>query len=188
MNNSHADFREFLPTLDLTKKSTANNSSAIKISFEEKKTLPSYFETKEWQEILRIVNLTQEEVNRLIKNKVVSKLINAFEILSKLLNEKNIQIKNLEKEIDGLNTANRDMTNENFKLMKNLSQLVQESTDLKVNYQNYISAKENGNPNIIPHNLDESMVGNSSKLTMQYLNTTINNDDFKSGYQYIIVG
>lgn len=182
MNNSHVDYKEFLPTLNLKVKKNANNLSSLSINLEEKRSLPIYFETREWEEVLRIVNLTQDEVNRLVKNKVVSKLMNAFEILSKLLNEKDIQIKNLLKDIEESNKQRNDLTNDNLKLVKSLNQLIQESTNLKSNYEKYISSKENGIANNASQNLDESLIGNSSKLTIQYMNTTLNQEDFKSGY------
>jgi len=181
MNNSHVDYKEFLPALDLKTKKNANNLSTFSINFEEKRSLPIYFETKEWEEILNIVNLTQEEVNRLVKNKVVSKLINAFEILSKLQNEKDIQIKNLLNDIEESKKQNNTLTNENLKLVKSINMLMQESSNLKTNYEKYILSKENGISNNVSQNLDESIIGNSSKLTIQYMNTTINNEESKSG-------
>ena len=108
--------------------------------------------------------------------------MNAFEILSKLLNEKDIQIKNLLKDIEESKKQRNDLTNDNLKLLKSLNQLMQESTNLKSNYEKYISSKENGIANNASQNLDESLIGNSSKLTIQYMNTTLNQEDFKSGY------
>jgi hypothetical protein len=185
MNNSHVDYKEFLPSLDLKKKiGNNNNSSAIKIQHIDEKdkrsALTMYFETKEWQEILKIVSLTQDDVNRLMKNKVVSKLINAFEILSKLFTEKNIQIKALETDMESFKGKVSELTSENLLLTKNCNQLLQQSTELKHHNQNYIAQKENGSSHA--QDLDESLVGNASKLTIHYLNSTINDTEFKQGY------
>lgn len=170
MNKSHIDYKEFLPVLDLKiKKNTIQYK--IKNEDQEKKLLPVYFETKEWQEILKIVLLTQEEVNRLIKNKMVSKLMNAFEILSKFLNEKNIQIKNFESVYDTYQNKINELNNENLILTKHCHNILQQSSQLKFQYQNYVSTKENGNSNVAD-NLDESLVGNVSKLTIQNLNNS----------------
>lgn len=185
MNNSHTDYKEFLPVLDLKiKKSNKINTNKNLNDIQEKKLLPIYFQTKEWQEILKIVLLTQEEVNRLIKNKMVAKLMNAFEILSKFLNEKNVQIKNFESYNDNYQSKINDLTNENLKLTKYCHNLVQQSSELKFQYQNYVLMKENGNSNIA-QNLDESLVGNVSKVTIHNLNNSsinMNYDlDFKAG-------
>lgn len=180
MNKSHADYKEFLPGLQLKKKANTS-TSLIPIDY-NKPQLSLYFETKEWQEILTMVSLTQDEVNRLAKSKVVSKLINAFEMLSKSLNEKDIQISNMEKDIENMQSLYTELTDENFNLIKNSNQLLQESCDLKLNFQNYVSANENGNPT---QNTDWSLEGNSSNLNIHYLNTTINNEaNFKSWYNY----
>ena len=115
MTKSHSQIKEFIPSLELKKTISAFSD---KIIYEEKTSqMPLFFNTIEWQMILRKVSLTQDDINRLINNKIASKLINAFELLSNLINEKNSQIDNLDKDLQSILSMNKEVTNENLKLI-----------------------------------------------------------------------
>jgi hypothetical protein len=60
----------------------------------------------EWVEILRYSGLTPDELYRLAKNKVHSKVFEAIEMLSRLIVDKNMQIRLMEKENAKINLQN----------------------------------------------------------------------------------
>ena len=184
MTKSHSQIKEFIPSLELKKTISAFSD---KIIYEEKTSqMPLFFNTIEWQMILRKVSLTQDDINRLINNKIASKLINAFELLSNLINEKNSQIDNLDKDLQSILSMNKEVTNENLKLINIINHMLKESSEHKISYKNFISLNDYEFSHL-HQNLDESIAGNSSKLVMQYLNTTINNNE-ESRYERFKIG
>ena len=64
--------------------------------------------------------------------------------------------------------------------------MLKESSEHKISYKNFISLNDNECSHL-HQNLDESIAGNSSKLVMQYLNTTINNNE-ESRYERFKIG
>lgn len=78
------------------------------------------FESEEWNEILRQVNLSPNELNIQTSNKLTKKLIEAIEILNKQIIEKNIQIRLINNENDNLNQKNSLLNKENIALAQKL--------------------------------------------------------------------
>jgi hypothetical protein len=91
---------------------------------------------EEWIEILKLSGLTPEELDRMGKNKMMFRIIEAIEMLNRLLCDKNLQIRLLEQENDNLNQKNISLNKENISLFK-------QSMDLKRELQNFINKKYN---------------------------------------------
>ncbi len=80
--------------------------------------IPTNDNIDEWIEILRHSGLTPEELDRLAKNKNYTRVIEAIEMLSRLLVDKNMQIRLLERENNKLNDKNESL----FKLNSTLTE------------------------------------------------------------------
>lgn len=91
-------------------------------------------DNEEWIEILRAGGTTPEELDRLAKNKANSKIIEAIEMLSRLLVDKNFQVRLLEEENDSLNQKNFALNKENISLF-------QMNIELKKELQKYVDFK-----------------------------------------------
>ncbi len=94
--------------------------------------------TDEWIEIMKIVGLTVEEFDDFLNNKNFSKIIEALEMLNRLLNEKNIQISILEEE-------NKNLNSKNFILNKENIFLFNQNIELKKHVEKYIESKNTAN-------------------------------------------
>lgn len=88
------------------------------------KKLKQSFETEEWLEILRMADITSEEMDRLAKNKKISKIIEAIELLNKLLVDKNLQIRQIDDENGKLNCKNYELNSENIRLINKCEDLI----------------------------------------------------------------
>lgn len=95
-------------------------------------------EADEWIEILRISGLTPEELDRLAKNKMLVRVIEAIEMLNRLLVDKNLQIRLLDQENENLNVKNFHLNKENITLF-------QQNLDLKNQLQKYMDLKKKKN-------------------------------------------
>lgn len=85
-------------------------------------------QSEEWIEILRHSGLTLEEMERLSKNKMLSRVIEAIEMLNRLLCDKNLQVRLLSHENESLNQKNFQLNKENINLF-------QQTLDLKKEVQ-----------------------------------------------------
>ena len=94
------------------------SSNILTCPNDEIKRIKGSFESEEWLEILHMINITSEEMDRFHRNKMLTKIMDAIEILNKLLVDKNLQIRLLEGENLNLNKKNADLNNENIKLIK----------------------------------------------------------------------
>ena len=74
----------------------------------------SFNHSEEWNEIMRLSGLTSEEMDKLARNKMLIRNIEAFEMLKRLLCDKNLQISVLQKENDNLNNKNFDWIKKTF--------------------------------------------------------------------------
>ncbi len=112
------------PDLKLTKSASKND---IKNKQDYKKV-----ENEEWNEILKSLQITREELKKLRSSPALAKLFEALEMLNKLVSEKNFQIKILEKENENLNKKNTDLNNENIRLISENNQLTSKNNNLKL--------------------------------------------------------
>ena len=106
------------------------------------------FESEEWLEILKMVNITPEEIDRFAKNKMLSKIIEAIEVLNKLLLDKNLQIRLLEKENELLNGKNAELNKENMRLIKKVEEVNNKKKEFK-NKSNHDSKEVDSSQSII---------------------------------------
>jgi hypothetical protein len=100
------------------------------------------FETEEWVEIMRSVNMHPDEFEKFQRNKLLSKLIDAIEMLNRLLIDKNMQISVLEKENESLNEKNIELNNDNINLIAKNAELISSLNNLKLKFTNIESKKE----------------------------------------------
>jgi len=94
--------------------------------------------TEEWIEIMKIIGLTLDEFDNFLNNKNLAKLIEALELLNRLLNDKNLQIKILEDENENLNKKNYNLNKENIFLF-------QQNIELKKHLEKYLESKNTAN-------------------------------------------
>lgn len=85
---------------------------------------------------MKIIGLTLEEFDSFLNNKSLGKLIEALELLNRLLNDKNLQIKILEDENENLNKKNYELNKENIFLF-------QQNIELKKHLQKSLENKHN---------------------------------------------
>ena len=97
-----------------------------------KKPKINKIEYEEWYEILRNLHISFEDLQKFSKNKALSKLMDAIEMLNNLLVDKNIQIRMVEMENENLNNKNSELNNENIKLMSCKNELMTKINNLKL--------------------------------------------------------
>ena len=85
---------------------------------EEDEEITDIYLNKEWQDILRYVNISPVELERLAKNDNLDKIIEAVELMNKLLLDKNCEIKHLKRSVDELLNENAYLNAENVELSK----------------------------------------------------------------------
>ena len=110
------------------------------------------FENEEFLDIIKTVNLTEEEYEKMSKTKIYSKLIETIEMLYTLIGEKNLSLSLVKKENENLNQKN-------FKLNKENMDLVQENIDLKKEIAKFKSMNSNLNQ------LNKSLSNNTSRIS-----------------------
>ena len=125
------------------------------------------FENEEFLDIIKTVNLTEEEYEKMSKTKIYSKLIETIEMLYSLIGEKNLSLSLVKKENDNLNQKN-------FKLNKENMDLVQENIDLKKEIAKFKSMNNNLN------NVSKSLINNTSNISQntKIKDTMINYEKF----------
>ena len=125
------------------------------------------FENEEFLDIIKTVNLTEEEYEKMSKTKIYSKLIETIEMLYSLIGEKNLSLSLVKKENDNLNQKN-------FKLNKENMDLVQENIDLKKEIAKFKSMNNNLN------NVSKSLINNTSNISLntKIKDTMINYEKF----------
>ena len=105
-----------------------NITSGVSTNNTVKKSENTNSQSEEWIEILRHSGLTPEEMDRLSKNKMLSKIIEAIEMLNRLLCDKNLQIRLLEQENENLNQKNFSLNRENISLFQKSLEIKKEMT------------------------------------------------------------
>ena len=97
------------------------------------------WETDEWFAVLNYLNLTKEDIdNNCKKNIFFKKILEAIELLNKILKKRNLTITELEKNNEKLKEKNKSLTEENLNLLKKARNLICNS-----NVSNFSKAKIN---------------------------------------------
>ncbi len=104
-------------------------------------------QSEEWHEILRLSGVTSEELDRLAKNKTMARIVEAIEMMNRLLCDKNLQINLIEQENENLNKKNITLNKENIALF-------QELMEFKKDFQKMANARRKN----IETTSDSSMV------------------------------
>lgn len=125
--------KHILPPLDLSR-AHLNTDVNHKEEAEEKSL---NYETEEWIEILKIVGMSHDEINRISKNKILSKLFNAIDLLNKVIIEKNLQIRQIKQENDCLNVKISGLKNDNITLTRSFLELKQQVSKNKENFSKF---------------------------------------------------
>ena len=89
------------------------------------------FENEEFLDIIKTVNLTEEEYDKMAKTKIYSKLIETIEMLYTLVKEKNLTLSLVRKENENLNQKNFKLNKENIDIVQENIELKKEITRLK---------------------------------------------------------
>ena len=97
------------------------------------------WETDEWFAVLNYLNLTKDDIdNNCKKNVFYKKILEAIELLNKILKKRNLTITELEKNNEKLKEKNKSLTEENLNLLKKARNLICNS-----NVSNFSKAKIN---------------------------------------------
>ena len=97
------------------------------------------WETDEWFAVLNYLNLTKDDIdNNCKKNVFFKKILEAIELLNKILKKRNLTITELEKNNEKLKEKNKSLTEENLNLLKKARNLICNS-----NVSNFSKAKIN---------------------------------------------
>ena len=114
----------------------STQSNILTFPNDEIKRFKGSFESEEWLEILHMINITAEEMDRFQPNKILTKIMDAIQILNKLLVDKHLQMRLLEGENLKLNKKNSDLNNENIKLIKKCDELTNQLNKAKEDISN----------------------------------------------------
>ena len=83
------------------------------------------WETDEWFAVLNYLNLTKDDIdNNCKKNVFYKKVLEAIELLNKILKKRNLTITELEKNNEKLKEKNKSLTEENLNLLKKARNLI----------------------------------------------------------------
>ena len=82
------------------------------------------WETDEWFAVLNYLNINNKDIeNNTHGNKFMSKILDAIELLNRILIKRNNRINELEKELEKIKESNKDLSNENLNLIKSVFKL-----------------------------------------------------------------
>ena len=137
------------------------------------------WETDEWFAVLNYLNLTKEDIdNNCKKNVFFKKILEAIELLNKILKKRNLTITELEKNNEKLKEKNKSLTEENLNLLKKARNLICNS-----NVSNFSKAKIN-NLNLLKNlKTDENTKKGIEKII---LNNMMSNQIVKTDNSMIV--
>lgn len=145
------DTKYVIPPLDLSKTKKGANSNINKNNNNIKSNLKpddkdqlrkkNFDDLEEWQETIKVVGLSNEEIDRFFNNKMLHKLIYAIENLIKIICEKNEKLKYLKEENMDLSSQHTQIKNEQINLAKSFI-LLKEKNKLLEMHISKIEAKE----------------------------------------------
>jgi len=159
MSTSHIeDIKYIMPPLDLTRTKKGHNNKNQNIFNQNNNNSQTQntkanteditlnkkrnFETDEWISIMKTVGLTEEEMDRFLKNKFIVKLIDSIDNLIGMVLEKNKIISQIQYEKSILNNQISVFKKDNVTLTQNYLEL---KDKLKVMEQTKIKAKKTKN-------------------------------------------
>ena len=157
---------------------------SLKVNKSKKEKNKAY-ETYEFLDVLKNVSLTPDDLEKLSKNKQISKLIEVIENLNRIILDKNLQAKILIEENENLNEKNTQLNKDNMFLGKQFDVIEKENVMLKnklrknddTNTNNANTSLINNTSNIvIDNNIKSKQKTNEKKsLNLYYLNTKTEN-------------
>ena len=115
------------------------------------------WETDEWFAVLNYLNINNKDIeNNTHGNKFMSKILDAIELLNRILIKRNNRINELEKELEKIKENNKDLSNENLNLIKSVFKL----ENLNGKYGNIKNKKYDASEQYINTNI--SLINNFS--------------------------
>lgn len=148
-NNTTEDAKYVIPPLDLSKTKKGKASNNIKMNqscLDDKSNLApeeilklrkKNFEIEEWQETIKKVSLSEEEIDRYFNNKMLHKLIDGLENLIKIITNRNNVINGLKIENMSLSSDYSKLKNEQLNLTNNYFLLKEKYKELQDQVNNY---------------------------------------------------
>ena len=149
-NNTVEDTKYIIPPLDLSKTrkgaKASNNSNNNQTSITDKSNLKleeliklrkKNFEIEEWQETVKLVSLTEEEIDRYFNNKMLNKLIHALENLVKIIVNRNEDINKLKNENMSFSSQISQLKNEQLNLTSSYFLLKEKYRELEIYMNNH---------------------------------------------------
>jgi hypothetical protein len=187
-NNTIEDTKYIIPPLDLSKTKiggkSSNNSNYNQKNNADKSNLKpeeilklrrKNFEIEEWQETVKKVCLSEEEIDRYFNNKMLHKLIDAIENLIKIITKRNENLNIIKEENMSLSSQYSQLKNEQLNLTSNYFLLKEKYKELENQMHNSYKTDEL---------LDSSMViiicnyiSLKNRLITQVEYTTMENTD-----------
>ena len=115
------------------------------------------WETDEWFAVLNYLNINNKDIeNNTHGNKFMSKILDAIELLNRILIKRNNRINELEKELEKIKENNKHLSNENLNLIKSVFKL----ENLNGKYGNIKNKKYDASEQYINTNI--SLINNFS--------------------------
>lgn len=164
MKKSHTP-KISVPNIDINKIQMDPQDNHIKILSAKKSSKPAEkkisYETNEFLDVLRNVGLSPDELDKLAKNKMYTRIIEAIEMMNKIILDKNLQLRVLLEENESLNVKNTQLNNDNIFFGKQIDQLKKDITLLNNKLKNNCDTTIND---------DNSLIGNTSNITINNVN------------------
>ena len=135
------------------------------------------WETDEWFAVLNYLNITNKDIeNNTHGNKFMSKILDAIELLNRILIKRNNRINELEKELEKITESNKDLKNENLILFKNIFKL----EGINGKYGNIIKKNKKYDASEQYINTNISMINNFSLDNQESIQNFLKGLSFKS--------
>ena len=135
------------------------------------------WETDEWFAVLNYLNINNKDIeNNTHGNKFMSKILDAIELLNRILIKRNNRINELEKELEKITESNKDLKNENLILFKNIFKL----EGINGKYGNIIKKNKKYDASEQYINTNISMINNFSLDNQESFQNFLNGISFKS--------
>ncbi len=143
------------------------------------------WETDEWLAVLNYLNINNDISNNTHNNKFMCKILDAVQLLNRILIKRNNKIIELGKEIEILKEKNKDLSSENINLLKNIFILKGLKSNKYKNNKLNITSKQYINGHISMIN-NISLDDNSQNFLLKGLFNKNNNNYFSSSQSMIV--
>jgi hypothetical protein len=153
---------------------TREDLSFSKISTKQKSENSTYTPTPadELNFILKQVMISKDEYEKFSKNNLYEKYVEAFEIMSKTICDRNMRLKNLIQDMENLTKKNSELNRDNILLSKSLIEMKNLNQNIMKENENLKNSKKGSSGNL-PHVSSDYMNTNASMVSEFFIFTKI---------------